>query len=327
MLKGEKVMKKSGIRYQSVCSLVLVVLLVLVPLFTFAEHAAWDCPNCGRTGNTGNFCGGCGNPSPWNEKSGQPADDAENAKEEETPLIYATPEPSATLNDSVSSFAGQTTISWSAGSNSDGEYKVLIEALNPSGGSKSLLQLAGSTKGTSITTGLLAPEKTYQVTLLNSSYNVLDTHEYTMPSVPTFEDGRLKNTSIKITIEQRSTTLNGKYKKYNPYRASEMESIIAAESAYPCMKFQMQMPQLAYERSFFVQLVYESPNGYTYTDRAQEITFKRVNNGYQTLWWENAGIDFFSDLYSQTGSIPRGEYKVHLYWDGCWIRTSTFQVE
>jgi len=234
---------------------------------------------------------------------------------------------SVTLNSTVSSFSGQTTISWTPGDVPDGGYMVITEAHNSAGGSETILQLAGSTDGSSVTTGILAPNTTYTIYVVDSGFNILDSHDYTMPDVPVFEDGKLKDTSIKVSIEQRSTNLNGKYKKYNPFRASEMETIISEKTAYPCMKFQMQMPQLAYERSFFVQLVYESPNGCTYTDRAQEVTFNRVNNGYQTLWWEDAGIDFFDKLYSQTGSIPRGQYKIHLYWDGCWVKTSTFQVE
>lgn len=233
---------------------------------------------------------------------------------------------SAVLDDTVSSSGGQTTIRWkSSGSAPAGGYKVIVMAENPME-SGSIMQLAGESTGNSVTTGLLAPEKTYEVYLVDSNYDIIDYHEYTMPSVPVFEDGLLKNTSVKVSIEMRQTDINGKYRKINAFKSSDMITGITSGSAYPCMKFQMQMPQLAYERSFYVQLVFESPNGYTFTDKASDVTFERVNNGYQTVWWEYAGWDFFDQLYRQTDSIPAGEYKMHLYWDGCWVKTTTFNV-
>ncbi len=237
--------------------------------------------------------------------------------------LSALADTSVTLNNSVSTMGGKTTISWT-GSAPAGGCCVMIEALNPSGNG-SLLQLAGTSSSSSVITGMLAPDTTYQVYLLDSSFNILDMHEYTMPSVPVFEDGSLKNTSIKATFELRQSNLS-RYKKVNSFRASDMVTGISAGSQYPCMKYQMRMPQLAHARTFFVQLVFETPDGCLFTDRAQDVTFDRVNNGYQTLWWDDAGIDFFNSLNSQTGSIPSGVYKIHLYWDGYWVNTSTFTV-
>ena len=219
---------------------------------------------------------------------------------------------------------GQVTISWTASEKPAGGYNVIVGALSPDG-SDPVLQSAGSTSGTSITTGLLAPGNKYRVYVVDSSFNILGLGEYSIPDVPPFEDGLLKDTSIKVSFEQRTTNLST-YRKVNSFRASDMLAGIQSGSQYPCLKYQMQMPQLAYERAFFVQLVFVTPDGAAFTDRAQDVTFQRVNNGYQTLWWENAGIDFFDKLNSQRGDIPSGEYTVHLYWDGYWVKTSTFTV-
>ena len=62
------------------------------------------------------------------------------------------------------------------------------------------------------------------------------------------------------------------------------------------------------------------------TEVSQDETYDRVNNGYQTMWYYMIGSNFFSQLYSTTGTIPQGEYKVHLFWDGMWVNTSTFRV-
>ena len=231
---------------------------------------------------------------------------------------------SVSLDSDVTTYGGQTTIRWTASGTPSGGFTVIVGALSPSG-SDAILQLAGVTTGTSVTTGVMAPGKTYRVYVVDSDYNILGLGEYTMPSVPAFEDGLLKDTSIKVSFEMRTTNLSS-YRKVNSFRSSDMIAGISSGSNYPCLKYQMQMPQLAYARSFYVQLVFETPDGLAFTDRYSDVTFDRVNNGYQTLWWENAGIDFFDKLYSQTGTIPSGEYTVHLYWDGYWVKTSTFTV-
>ena len=59
----------------------------------------------------------------------------------------------------------------------------------------------------------------------------------------------------------------------------------------------------------------------------EDVTFDRVNNGYQTIWWNLAGVDFFYNLYNITGDIPSGTYRTHLYWDGMWVNDSTFKVQ
>lgn len=232
---------------------------------------------------------------------------------------------SVVLDASVSTTAGQTTIRWTPGDLPAGGYKVIIQAVN-SNESGSLMQLAGDTTGSSIVTGLLAPNKTYIVYVTDSDYNILGMKQYTMPDVPVFQDGKLKDTSIKISTELRRSDSKGKYKKVKSFKASEMNEVAAGSSDFFCMKYQMRMPQLIRERAFYVQLVFESPNGYTFTDKATDITFDRIVNGYQTIWWEYAGADFFDALYRQTGSIPAGPYSMTLYWDGCWVNTSTFNV-
>ena len=233
---------------------------------------------------------------------------------------------SVTLNTDVSTSSGQTTIRWAPGDMPSGGYKVYVSAVNPYA-SEEMVQLAGSTTGNSLTTGLMVPNTTYKVYVTDTGNRILGTATYTMGSVPTFQDGKLKDTSVKVSTElRRLEKSTQKHKKIKAFKSSEMESVLSQGTAYFCMKYLMRMPQLAKPRTFFVQLVFESPNGYTYTDKATDITFDRVSNGYQTIWWEYAGADFFSNLYSQTGSIPTGRYTMTLYWDGCYVNTSTFNV-
>ena len=233
-----------------------------------------------------------------------------------------------TLDSTVTTDGGQSVIRWTPGSSiPEGGYRVYISAQNP-GGTAELFQFAGTTEGSSLSTGLLAPNRTYNVYVLNAGNQILGSAFYTMEDVPVFEDGRLKNTSVKITKElRRLDHSTDTYTKLNSFSAEEMESSQTEGSEiYYCLKYQMRMPQLGKARSFYVQLVFESPNGYAFTEEATDLTFDRVRDGYQSLWWDAAGANFFRNLYTQTGSIPSGRYTMTLYWDGCYVNTTTFDV-
>lgn len=232
---------------------------------------------------------------------------------------------SVTLGEYITPFGGLSRIRWTAEEPSENGYIVIIQSTGRDG-SVNVMQLAGQTGETSLETGLLVPDASYTVYVVDDSFNILDMKDYSISSVPAFEDGNLKSNHIKVSTELRQASTDSKYKKISAFNASEMNAMAADGSVFSCMKYQMQMPQLAYARTFYVQLAFEAPNGCFYTDKAEEITFERVNNGYQTIWWDYAGADFFKDLYDQTGNIPSGEYKIHLYWDGYWVNTSTFRV-
>ena len=232
---------------------------------------------------------------------------------------------SVTLGEYVTPFGGLSTLRWTADEPPESGYYVVIQSSSRDG-SSNVMQLAGQTGGTSLETGLLVPDASYTVYVVDKDFTILGVQDYTIPSVTEFEDGNLKSKHIKVSMELRQSNADGKYKRINGFNASEMNAMAADGSVFSCMKYQMQMPQLAYARTFYVQLAFEAPNGCFYTDKAEEITFERVNNGYQTIWWDYAGADFFKDLYDQTGNIPPGEYKIHLYWDGYWVNTSTFRV-
>ena len=75
-----------------------------------------------------------------------------------------------------------------------------------------------------------------------------------------------------------------------------------------------------------ITLVIEAPDGFKLVDKAGDLNFDRVSNGYQTVWLQLAGDRFFEALYRNTGNIPTGTYQVTLYWDGAWVNTSSFTV-
>ena len=144
-----------------------------------------------------------------------------------------------------------------------------------------------------------------------------------------FEDGKLKASSVKITLKPAKMKIGGTMKKdlkeIKEFKASEIIDAIKKGETYYGLKYIMKMPQLKKSRKFYVTLAYESPDGYLMVDKADSLTFDRVNNGYQTLT-VFTGEAFFGYLYKLIEDIPKGTYKVHLFWDGMKVQTKTFKV-
>lgn len=244
--------------------------------------------------------------------------------------LCAAAEASATLKNYLDYDGGTATISWDVSGGDSSSYIVLLEVIN-NGYAKQTRWNLGETKNHSLRTTECIPGKSYRVTLLDNVYSILDTKEYTLSDAAVFQDGKLKNTSVKVSIEPRKMKAGGNAskdaKKVKALKAAEIKAAIENESEYYGIKFQMKMPQLAKPRSFFVTLAFESPDGYLYVEQATDVSFERVNNGYQTLWWNLAGVNFFRYLHKETGDIPTGTYTTYLYWDGMWVNTSTFKVQ
>ena len=234
--------------------------------------------------------------------------------------------PSVELGSSLQFSGGKTTITWEAVGMEPGSYRVYVKPIRNGTADQKQIKV-GETSSHSVQTTECLPGKSYEVTLTDGSNNILDQKEYRMDDPETFQDGKLKNTSIKITIKPRRMAAGGEPKDYNKsLKASEIRAGLYEGSYYYGMKYQMRMPQLVKQRSFFVTLAFEAPDGYLYVEQATDITFERVNNGYQTLWWNLAGAKFFLQLYQDTGDIQSGKYTVYLYWDGMWVNTSHFTV-
>ena len=233
---------------------------------------------------------------------------------------------SATLDSVVTYDAGWTTIRWSADPSYSGEYTVYLELINNGSTAQDYWRL-GKTTGAMFQTSECVPGKCYRISLKDDEGNLLDEKEYWLPSAETFQDGKLKNTSVKITVEpRRYQASNGDITKVKNLSAATITDSLGKGDYYYGVRYQMKMPTLVKARTFFVTLVFESPDGYLYVDKAQDVTFDKVSGGYQTLWWNIAGTDFFSSLQHTTGIVPVGTYRVTLFWDGQWVNTTEFSV-
>lgn len=233
---------------------------------------------------------------------------------------------SVSVSGSVSYDKGTATISWSTTGSEPSSYYVFAQATNHGSSEQAMIRL-GETATHSIQTTSLAPGVQYEITVTDNVFNILGTGTCSMPNVPDFEDGKLKNTSVKISVKNRQMNLSTqKFKDIKKLSGEEISNSFESGDFYYGVKYQMRMPQLAKARGFFGTLVFESPDGFVYVDKAMDMTFDRVNNGYQTLWWEIAGVEFFYRLKNAVGSVPAGTYTIRLYWDGMFVNETTFKV-
>lgn len=241
-------------------------------------------------------------------------------------LPAAAAETTVTLNDRLVYDRGYTTISWTVSGTEADIYYVFVSPCDNGSAQQSLWRVA-ETRAHSAQAVECIPGKSYQVTVTNGSYIILDQREYTLPEAEPFADGKLTNSTIKITTAPRKALPNSSsIQEINSLRASDIIAGAQNDNAYYGIRYQMRMPQLIKPRTFFVTLAFEAPNGYLFVDQATDITFDQVIDGYQTLWWNIVGADFFLNLYARNGDVPVGAYKVYMFWDGMWVNTSTFNV-
>ena len=237
----------------------------------------------------------------------------------------ASAETEVTLNDKISYSGGYSRISWSVSGDEAESYRVYARLIN-NGTAEQTTWFQGETKSHSLSSVELLPGKQYEITVTDENYMILDQRQYSLNQAQTFVDGKLKDTSVKVTTELRKQTFGQKAKKVDSLKAVDIMNAIDNNTADYGIKFQMRMPQLAKQRAFFVTLAFESPDGYLSVEVASDVTFERVNNGYQTIWWDLVGDNFFKYLYAANRTIPSGTYNVYLFWDGMWVNTTSFKV-
>ena len=231
------------------------------------------------------------------------------------------------VSSSVNYDKGIAKLSWTVNGTAPSSYYVYAQIKNH-GVSEQEINELGTTSDTYLQTDQLIPGINYEIKVCDPSGNTLGTGTIRMPDVPDFEDGKLKSTSIKISTEARKYSLfeDQKAKYVQKLSAKEIEDGLDGWTYYG-VKYQMQMPQLAKERAFFVTVVFESPDGFMAVENATNITFDRVNNGYQTLFWDITGSSFFRRMKDTVGSISAGTYNIYLYWDGMFVNKTSFKVE
>lgn len=234
-----------------------------------------------------------------------------------------------TIDPNVSYDGGYTTVSWTVQGDEVPTYVVYTKLIDNGSAEQLRFRENGTTAHNARINNLL-PGRKYEIIVADENQKILGSEMITIPDPVTFEDGKLKNTSVKISIEPRKMRSGGDKKKdtkkIKTLKAAEIMAGLQDGSTDYGVRYTMKMPKLAKARTFFLTLAFESPDGFLFVEVASEITYDRVNNGRENIWFYMTGERFFKYLYQSTENIPTGDYKVYLYWDGMWVNTSTFKV-
>lgn len=235
-------------------------------------------------------------------------------------------EGSAVLNDTVQFGNGYVVVSWSGSPSA--EYDIYYQFLDPLNGEEQPQQWDGAGRFNTYSIGGMVPGHSYGVYLVDPATDlILDYKEYELPGAETFRDGKLKDTSVKVSIDPRKQTADGSVKSVSEITAKNIVRDLENGSAQYGFRYTMKMPQLIKNRSFHVQTVITAPNGMIWSTNFGDVTFERVADGYQTLWSNFTGNAIFYYEYDRFGNVPAGKYQVELYWDGMFVNRSTITVK
>lgn len=219
------------------------------------------------------------------------------------------------------------TIRWTD-SESAGPYMVAYKCV--SGKAKQGFFWAGGTKTTATTDQTeytftsLAPNSRYSITVYDVNHESV-TARITVPAASSFQGDGINPSKVKISIapkyKQKST-----YFSVKTFKAATMEEYLRKQTRACGIRYEVTVPQNGKDVSYFVQLVFRAPNGYTFVETALQEEYQ-VAAGEKTSVWKCIGTSFFKGLYDNNGAIPTGTYKVELYWDGMLVNKSTFSVQ
>ena len=239
---------------------------------------------------------------------------------------FAAAETRAELNDKITYDKGHTTISWTVSGDDPGTWYVLGKVTG-NGKAEQQSFLIGMTDKHEVQTVQMIPGKKYEVELLDGSFITRATKVYEMPKAKDFKDKTLRSKSIMIRVTPVKRKSLDDPKEVKALKADSIVKAAQGGSTRYGVKYHIRMPQLVKTRKFFVTIAFESPDGFLKTVCADAITFEKVSHGYQTLWFNMLGDNYFDDMYKTENRIETGTYRVYTFWDGMMVKTMKFKVQ
>ena len=221
---------------------------------------------------------------------------------------------------------GHTLVRWTDSDNA-APYTVAYLCADECGSEQQFLAAGGSLE-TAVTNnqyyelGDLIPGHDYYIVIFDKNSEMAQTL-ISLPAAEEFEDGKLKASSVRVSMEPRRYRLeNGSIQGVDRLVASEIAA--NAESWLYGVYYEITLPELAYDRDYFVQVALRSPDGFL------ETVFAGQNVFGTGVGWSHylriTGTGFFYDLLGNNGSIPVGDYTAELYLNGMLANTRQFKV-
>ena len=240
--------------------------------------------------------------------------------------LGAAAEGTITVNPDVRVDNGRVTVSWTDSGN-NGPYSVIYEHYDGSSTKQARFwardaEADSTTSATSMVLETLLPGHQYYVYVLGQG-SALGVELITVPAAPAFEDGKLNASQIRVGVDFKCLRLNtNSTESLQALSSADIKQHID-DRAYG-MRYEISLPQLAYARDYFVQIAMFAPNGYEQIVHCSQYEFS-TGKGF-THYLKLLGASFFDNLYSVTGDVPAGTYRVELYFNGMLAHTKSFTV-
>ena len=181
---------------------------------------------------------------------------------------------------------------------------------------------AGST---SFTCYNLVPGHAYDISVADSSGKEI-VGRVNVPGAPEFVDGKLKAAALKVKLAPRYFSRSAydvtKAKSLNKFVSRQMDF---ASNCYG-LRLEIGHPQLGKERHYPALLAFYAPNSYCWSFYDEDFNMATFANGGSTYYY-CVGSFFFDTLHDKYGSVPRGSYRVEVYFDGMYVGQNSFSVE
>ena len=229
---------------------------------------------------------------------------------------------------------GRYTITWEDSANA-GPYQLTYQYVDESSNAVQCNFWAGPSEKDSTTTSksytylYLIPGKTYKFTVEDSK-GVKTSRVITLPTPSSFVDGKLKSSSIKVSWKYRYMESGMAYedaRSLSKFSAAEMMTSMTNSGYRYGLYYRIDLPQLAKSRNFYTTIAFYAPNGFASAEVSGDTSYFSFNNASGSYCaWHCAGTGFFDLLYEKNGTIPTGTYTVELYWDGMFVKSTTFTV-
>ena len=143
-------------------------------------------------------------------------------------------------------------------------------------------------------------------------------------------DGKLKSSSIKVSWKYRYMESGMAYedaRSLSKFSAAEMMTNMTNSGYRYGLYYRIDLPQLAKSRNFYTTIAFYTPNGFASAEVSGDTSYSSFNNASGSYCaWHCAGTGFFDLLYEKNGTIPTGTYTVELFWDGMFVKSTTFTV-
>lgn len=229
---------------------------------------------------------------------------------------------------------GRYTITWEDSANA-GPYQLTYQYVDESSNAVQCNFWAGPSEKDSTTTSksytylYLIPGKTYKFTVEDSK-GVKTSRVITLPTPSSFVDGKLKSSSIKVSWKYRYMESGMAYedaRSLSKFSAAEMMTNMTNSGYRYGLYYRIDLPQLAKSRNFYTTIAFYTPNGFASAEVSGDTSYSSFNNASGSYCaWHCAGTGFFDLLYEKNGTIPTGTYTVELFWDGMFVKSTTFTV-